>query len=52
MKINKTYHIITIGCQMNVVDSERLAAFLDSHGYCPAKDIKRAGVIVLNTCGV
>ena len=37
---------------MNVVDSERLAAFLDSHGYCLAKDIKKAGVIVLNTCGV
>ena len=52
MKKNKTYHIITIGCQMNVVDSERLAAFLDSHGYCLAKDIKKAGVIVLNTCGV
>lgn len=51
-KLNKTYQIITIGCQMNKVDSERLAAFLDSRGFKENRDLKRAGTIVINTCGV
>ncbi len=51
-KINKTYHIITIGCQMNVVDSERLAAFLEDKDYRFEKDLKKAGVVVINTCGI
>lgn len=52
MKINKTYHIITIGCQMNKVDSERLAAFLESEGYQALPDFKRADVVIINTCGI
>ncbi len=52
MKVNKTYHIITIGCQMNKVDSERLAAFLESEGYKPHQDFKSADVVIINTCGI
>jgi tRNA-2-methylthio-N6-dimethylallyladenosine synthase len=52
MKKNKTYHIITIGCQMNKVDSERLAAFLESEGYRPVPEFKSASVVVINTCGI
>ncbi len=37
---------------MNVVDSERLAAFLETHTYSLTKDINKAGVIIINTCGV
>lgn len=37
---------------MNVVDSERLAAFLETHAYLLTKDINKAGVIIINTCGV
>ena len=48
----KTYHIITIGCQMNKADSERLAAFLEEQGIKPASDFKRAGVVIINTCSV
>jgi tRNA-2-methylthio-N6-dimethylallyladenosine synthase len=51
MKI-KTYQIITIGCQMNKVDSERLAAFLESHGFKLEPSLKKAGTIIINTCGV
>ena len=51
-KINKTYHIITIGCQMNKVDSERLAAFLDDQGFKATPDTKKANVVVINTCGI
>lgn len=52
MPIRKTYHIITIGCQMNQADSERLAAFLEQHGFKAKPDFKRAGVVILNTCGI
>lgn len=49
---NKTYYIITIGCQMNKVDSERLAAFLESAGFKEARSPETAGVVIINTCGV
>lgn len=37
---------------MNKVDSERLAAFLESEGYKSRPDFKRAGVVIINTCGI
>ena len=51
-RINKTYHIITIGCQMNKVDSERLAAFLESADFKTTPQATKAGVVIINTCGV
>jgi tRNA-2-methylthio-N6-dimethylallyladenosine synthase len=48
----KRYHIWTIGCQMNVADSGRVAAELDALGYAPVDEPKNADVIVLNTCVV
>lgn len=51
-KINKKYHIITIGCQMNRADSERLAAFLEDKGFREAKEAKKAGIVIINTCGI
>src|SRR5512135_3715580 len=48
----KRYHIWTIGCQMNVADSGRVAAELDALGYAPTDEPKNADVIVLNTCVV
>jgi len=35
--MQKKYFIITIGCQMNISDSERLAAFLEGDGFKLAK---------------
>jgi len=49
---NKTYHIITIGCQMNKVDSERLAAFLEGQGFRFTKTAERAALVLINTCGI
>ncbi|MDP9237257.1 MAG: tRNA (N6-isopentenyl adenosine(37)-C2)-methylthiotransferase MiaB [Chloroflexota bacterium] len=46
------YHIWTVGCQMNVADSRKLAAGLDRAG-CDATDaIGDADLVVLNTCSV
>ena len=51
--INKMqYHIWTIGCQMNVADSQRVAAGLERLGYTPSLKAEEADVIVLNTCVV
>ncbi len=50
--MQKKYFIITIGCQMNVSDSERLASFLESEGFKLAKKDTDADLLVLNTCGV
>ena len=47
-----SYHIWTVGCQMNEADSERLASALDQIGCKPTPDINAADVIVLNSCVV
>lgn len=47
-----TFHIWTIGCQMNKADSERLGSALEQLGLRPAADAKTADVIVLNSCVV
>ncbi len=47
----KCYHIITIGCQMNKSDSERVSGFLSSHGLEAAK-VDKADIVIINTCGV
>lgn len=49
---NKKYHIITIGCAMNKADSERIAAFLESHAYCNQDSWEQADLIVMTTCGI
>jgi len=46
------YHIITIGCQMNKADSERIAAFLEARGYEPQLDWIGADLVILTTCGI
>ncbi|MBI4779194.1 MiaB/RimO family radical SAM methylthiotransferase [Candidatus Falkowbacteria bacterium] len=48
----KTYHIITIGCQMNKSDSERLASILEKNGYRKTDNKYKADLITVNTCGV
>ncbi len=48
----KFYHIITIGCQMNKADSERLAAFLEKNGLKDKNNFKEADLVIINTCGV
>jgi len=47
----RTYTVRTLGCQMNVHDSERMAGLLEAAGLTPATD-GDADVIVINTCAV
>ena len=48
----RTYEVITYGCQMNVHDSERISGLLDEAGYAPAPDGDQADIVVFNTCAV
>jgi tRNA-2-methylthio-N6-dimethylallyladenosine synthase len=48
----RKYHIWTIGCQMNVADSNHVAAELEKIGFDPTEDVEQADVVVLNTCVV
>ena len=52
MSAPRTYHIWTIGCQMNEADSRRLAQQLEFAGYQPVDRADQANVVVLNTCVV
>lgn len=47
-----TFFIHTYGCQMNVRDSDAVAAELIAAGHTPAKDEESADIIVVNTCSV
>ncbi len=52
----RTYLVRTLGCQMNVHDSEHMAGLLEEAGYVPASGEDAAegaaDVIVINTCAV
>jgi len=50
--MNRSYHIWTLGCQMNLADSQRLASELEKMGYQAATDPESADVLVVNTCVV
>lgn len=46
----KTYYVQTYGCQMNVYDSEIIAALLEQQQYQSIDDMSKADVVVFNTC--
>ncbi|MBI5578817.1 MAG: tRNA (N6-isopentenyl adenosine(37)-C2)-methylthiotransferase MiaB [Deltaproteobacteria bacterium] len=49
---SKRLYIHTIGCQMNVYDSEHMAMNLASLGYTPALSPEDADLVIVNTCSV
>ena len=46
------YHIIVFGCQMNISDSERVSAVLESAKYKNTQDINEADLIVVTMCSI
>lgn len=48
----KKVHIETYGCQMNVADSEVIAAMLQTVGYEPTDNEEEAAAVILNTCSI
>jgi len=50
--INKNIFIQTIGCQMNVYDSDQMFRLLRPMGYKKTSSIKEADLILVNTCAI
>ncbi|MDQ2806042.1 MAG: tRNA (N6-isopentenyl adenosine(37)-C2)-methylthiotransferase MiaB [Chloroflexota bacterium] len=48
----KSYFLWTVGCQMNVADSNYIGAALDGRGYVATEQMEGADVVVLNSCSV
>ena len=49
---NLKYSILTMGCQLNENDSEKISGMLTKMGYNEIEDYKRADLIIFNTCCV
>ena len=50
--LERKLYIETYGCQMNVVDSEVVAAILQQHQYQVTDDINEADLVLVNTCSI
>src|SRR5918911_1081715 len=44
------YHIITLGCPKNQVDSEGMGGILAAQGHTPVAQPDHADVVIVNTC--
>ena len=47
---NYTYYILTMGCQLNENDSEKLCGMAEKMGYSKISDMNKADLIIFNTC--
>lgn len=47
----QTYHLVTLGCPKNDVDSSHLARLLEGGALVPVADPREADAIIVNTCG-
>ncbi len=50
--MNKLFYIETYGCQMNVADSEVVAAILQTAGCDITDSVEKADIVLLNTCSI
>ena len=46
------YYILTMGCQLNENDSEKLVGMVEKMGYTESKDLNDADLYLINTCCV
>jgi ribosomal protein S12 methylthiotransferase len=51
MMNKKTFHLVSLGCAKNSVDSNGMAQLLQGNGYLPVSDPDQAGILLVNTCG-
>ena len=49
---NLKYTILTMGCQLNENDSEKIAGMLEKMNYFECGDVKEADLVIFNTCCV
>ncbi|MBU0961868.1 MAG: 30S ribosomal protein S12 methylthiotransferase RimO, partial [Proteobacteria bacterium] len=46
-----TFHLVSLGCPKNLVDSEVMLGFLQEAGWQLTEDPNDATVLLVNTCG-
>ena len=46
-----TFHLVSLGCAKNTVDSDSMAELLVRDGYRAVEDPAKAKVLIVNTCG-
>jgi len=46
-----TFHLVSLGCAKNTVDSDSMAQLLIRDGYRAVNDPQKASVLIVNTCG-
>ena len=49
---NLKYHILTMGCQLNENDSEKICGMVEQMGYTKTDDVMDADLVIYNTCCV
>jgi ribosomal protein S12 methylthiotransferase len=47
----KTFHLTSLGCAKNTVDSDSMAQLLERDGYRSVEKPQQASVLIVNTCG-
>jgi ribosomal protein S12 methylthiotransferase len=50
-KTKNTFHLVSMGCSKNTVDSDSMAQLLIRDGYRAVTKPERASVLIVNTCG-
>lgn len=48
---SKTFHLVSLGCSKNTVDSESMAQLLSRSGFYAVENPRRAEILIVNTCG-
>lgn len=49
---NRTFHVVTFGCQMNKHDSERIVGMLKAAGAFPVDTVEDSEIVIFMTCCV
>lgn len=49
--LKNTFHMVSLGCAKNTVDSESMSQLLSRDGYHAVEDPSKAKVLIVNTCG-
>jgi ribosomal protein S12 methylthiotransferase len=47
----KTFHLVSLGCAKNTVDSDSMAQLLEQDGYRAVLAPQQASILIVNTCG-
>src|SRR5438477_3215891 len=50
-RTKKSFHIVSLGCAKNTVDSEAMEQLLLASGHARAADARSADLVIVNTCG-